>query len=311
MNEPDISVARYWDANREKARDPTFWMAHPVCRQATNRRVSGSPHEWPLDWFKRVYVRAPFEHGISWGCGLGAFERAAIRSGVVRTVDAFDISPASLRDARVEAEREGIEGITYREGDFNHPEIENGRYDIVFFHQSLHHVMALERLFRQLALALRPGALVYVDEYVGPSRDSWTTEDLRLGQSILNLLPGEARLEDILEFPIEAGDPSEAVRSHEIPVFLTDFFDVLAWRPYGGQLVDLLFPCLDPEWLASQEGYRAVDAILAIEDDEMSKRPRSTHHLVMVGRLKPLRRLMRPLGRQVVAAVRRRIRPTQ
>jgi hypothetical protein len=54
---PEDAVARYWDENRQKAKDPAYWMAHPLCRQAINRRVSGDPHEWPLDWFKRVHVR--------------------------------------------------------------------------------------------------------------------------------------------------------------------------------------------------------------------------------------------------------------
>jgi hypothetical protein len=58
-------AGEYWDANREKTRDPAFWMAHPLCREAINYRVSGSPREWPLDWFRRVYVEEPFERGVS------------------------------------------------------------------------------------------------------------------------------------------------------------------------------------------------------------------------------------------------------
>ena len=301
------AVADYWNANRDKATHSGFWMAHPACRHAINRRIAGDPHEWPLDWFRRVHARTPFTRGLSWGCGLGAFERAAIHSGVARRIDAFDISGASLRDAERLAGDQGISGIAYALGDFNDPAVGRGLYDAVFFHQSLHHVAALERLFRRLALALGPRAVLYADEYVGPSRTHWTRRELELAQAILDLLPDSAKLQRSLQFPIEAADPSEAVRSDEVPGFLREFFDVVAWRPYGGQLADLLFPCLRAEWLQSEEGSRAIGSVLAIEDDQLRKDPASTHYVVAVGRLKPLHRLAGPLGRQARAALRRRI----
>ena len=118
-------ASRFWDANREKSKDPSYWMAHPLCRQAINRRVTGDPNVWPLDCFKHIFAATPFDRGISWGCGLGAFERGAIRIGVVREIDGFDISPASLEDAKREALKEGIEGIHYRLGDFDDPDLQS------------------------------------------------------------------------------------------------------------------------------------------------------------------------------------------
>jgi SAM-dependent methyltransferase len=310
MSGPDSggAVARYWDANREKAKDPGYWMAHPLCRQAINRRISGNVHEWPLDWFKRVHVPRPFERGVSWGCGLGAFERAAVRTGIVREIDAFDVSEASLADARGEASRDGIEGISYGVGDFDDPELSRRRYDIVFFHASLHHVGALERLFRRLAFSLKRKGAVYVDEYVGPSRGEWTLERLLPAQALLDRLPSEAKARTRIDLPIEANDPSEAIRSSEIPRFLRDFFDIVEWRPYGGQVVDLVMPCLRPGWAASGDGLAHVQALLAIEEEELARAPESTHYLVAFGRLRDIRDLARPLAAQARKAVSRRLR---
>ncbi|HEX7252167.1 MAG TPA: class I SAM-dependent methyltransferase [Thermoanaerobaculia bacterium] len=300
-------VAAYWDANKQKSTDPTFWMAHPLCRQRINQRISGSPHEWPLDWFKRVHCKQPFKLGISWGSGLGAFERAAIRCGAVREIDAFDISPSSLEDARRIARDEGIQGINYQVGNFDDPEIAPRKYDIVFFQQSLHHVAALERLFRRLALALRPRAVFYLDEFVGPSRTDWKTEHLTLAQALLKMAPADARVRDELTFPIEVNDPSEGVRSSEIEPFARDFCEILDWRPYGGQILDLVIPCLKWDWAMSPEGFEYVRALLDIEDRELDRDATTSHHAVAVGRLKPLYRLTRPLGRQAFAAAKRRI----
>jgi SAM-dependent methyltransferase len=281
------AVARYWDENREKAKDPGYWMAHPLCRQEINRRVSGNPHEWPLDWFKRVHAARPFERGVSWGCGLGAFERAAIRTGIVRAMDAFDISPKSLEDARREAEKEGISGIEYGIGDFDDPRLGDGRYDIVFFHASLHHVRRLGRLFRALRRALGPGGAVYVDEYVGPSRSEWTRERLEKAQRHLETVPDAARLDARIALPIERNDPSEAIRSGEIVSYLRQHFELAEWRPYGGQLAALVFPSVAREWTESQEGLSWVKRTMELEDGELRADPASTFYLVACGRLRP------------------------
>lgn len=281
------AVARYWDENREKSKDPGYWMAHPLCRQAINRRVSGNPHEWPLDWFKRVHAARPFERGVSWGCGLGAFERAAIRTGIVRAVDAFDISPKSLEDARREAEKEGISGIEYGIGDFDDPRLEQARYDVVFFHASLHHVRRLGRLFRSLRRALPPGGAVYVDEYVGPSRSEWTRARLERAQRHLETVPEAARLDARIALPIERDDPSEAIRSGEIASYLTQHFELAEWRPYGGQLAALVFPNVAREWTESPEGLSWVNRTMELEDEQLSVDPASTFYLVAYGRLRP------------------------
>ncbi len=280
------TVARYWDENRETSRDPTYWMAHPVCREAINRRVTGSPNEWPLDWFKRVHVPQPFSRGVSWGCGLGSFERSAVQIGLVSEIDAFDISPASVEDARREAEAAGIAGIHYRVGDFNDPRLNGGRYDIVFFHASLHHVARLDRLFERLSKAFAPAGAVYVDEYVGPSFDAWDPVRLRAAQELLDSCPWSAKRWSFLDAPVNKYDPSEAVRSGEIREFLRDYFEIVEWKPFGGQLAGIVFPYLVPGWTETEEGTDFVRRVMAMEDRQLQADVESTHHLVAYGRLR-------------------------
>ncbi len=279
-------VADYWDRNREKAKDPTFWMAIPLCRAAINRRISGSPDEWPMDWFQRVHAPAPFPRGASFGCGAGPFERAARRCGLIGEIDAMDLSEASLADARRLASEEGIGGIRYRIGDFNRPRLEPRRYDIACFHGSLHHVWNLERLFASLASALKPRGAIYLDEYVGPSRDRWTDEKLSLARRVYAGLPDSAKVAPTVAFPIEANDPSEMVRCGEIRKFVEEYFDLVEWKPFGGQLLGILVPLLKPDWVGSDEGQRAIRAMLDLEEEELRKNPGSTHHVLAYGRLK-------------------------
>ena len=296
-------AGEYWDANRDKARDPAFWMAHPLCRETINRRVTGSPREWPLDWLRRVHVAEPFERGVTWGCGTGAFERSAIRCDLVKTVDAFDVSRKSLEDAASAADAEKLSGcLHYRVGNFDDPLVPRYRYDAAFFHAALHHVFELERLFRRLALGLKPRGALYLDEYVGPSRHEWRPRDLDLAQAVLDMAPREAKVQEKLSFPVEPGDPTEAIRSSEIPAFVREYFDVAAWKPYGGQIADLVFPCLHPAWTSTPEGGRFVAALLRLEDRELERDPATTHHVVAFGRLKRVDRPLRLFARQALRA---------
>ena len=310
MADPGTQVsaaAGFWDENRHRSLDEQgYWAGNPVCRHFINRRVTGNPHEWPLEWFRRIHLNAPMRHGISWGCGLGAFERDARRLGIVEEIDAFDVSELSLADARRELEAVRLGGINYRVGDFNDPLIPRGKYDSAFFHASLHHVAALERMFRRLAIGLSGQRLIFVDEYVGPSRFHWQLRHLAAAQQVLDEVPRDAKTASQVLLPIEQADPSEAFRSDEIIGFLRVFCDVIAWRPYGGQIVDVVFPYLKPEWMQSPAGIEFLIRTLEVEDDELAINPDATHGLVAVGYLKPVWRLVRPLARQATDALRRR-----
>lgn len=294
---PPVSVpsrrrrtASFWDKNREVVKTPAFWMAHPLCREAINRRVTGSPGEWPLDWFKRVHGGRPLSRGVSFGCGLGSFERWAVKLGIVREMDAFDISPASLEDARSLAREEGLSGIRYELGSFDEPRLPESAYDIAFFHASLHHVSNLERLFDALSRALVPGGAIYVDDYIGRSRHQWRGRHLREAQEFLDRVPREAKSLLFLDLPVGKEDPSEAVRSGEIEAFLRGAFDIVEWKPYGGQIAAWVLPWVDIEWACSEEGGRLVAAMLRREDEELARDASSTENIFAFGTLKPAAR---------------------
>ena len=294
---PPVSVpsrrrrtASFWDKNREVVKTPTFWMAHPLCREAINRRVTGSPREWPLDWFKRVHGGRPLSRGVSFGCGLGSFERWAVKLGIVGEMDAFDISPASLEDARSLAREEGLSGIHYELGSFDEPRLPDGAYDIAFFHASLHHVSNLERLFDALSRALVPGGAIYVDDYIGRSRHQWRGRHLREPQEFLDRVPREAKSLLFLDLPVGKDDPSEAVRSGEIEAFLRGAFDIVEWRPYGGQIAAWVLSSVDVSWANSEAGRGLVTEILAREDEDLARDASSTDHIVAYGTLKPAAR---------------------
>lgn len=243
----------FWDAE-VVARRHSDWMALPGVRPYLNTMIGGTVHDWPFNWFVKYLNGRRLPRALSIGCGTGALERDLIRRGICDRVDAFDGSTVSLVKARTEAVAEGYgDAIHYFAADFNEPVLPRAKYDAVFFHHSLHHVAKLEKLLRAVMLALGPDGLLYLDEYIGPSRTWWTDERFRRERAVFDeLVPPHARVVPDLPLPIVYDDPSEGVRSGEIMEQLAVGFDVDELRGYGGNLLSVICPAVD--WDRAPEG---------------------------------------------------------
>ncbi len=245
----------FWD-HEIAAPTHVSWMDEPLILQAVHERIGGAGPASAGDWFVARLNGRTFERGLSIGCGVGNLEREAVRRNVCATIDAFDGSLHSLRAARRAADEEGYSGrIRYFAADFNQPALPRDTYDIVFANQSLHHVAELEKLFRALLHAMKPGAVLYLDEYIGPSRTEWNDEVIAPHRAAFAELPAAVRKSDFLPLPIQSDDPSEAVRSSEIMSQLAIGFDLEEARSYGGNLLAVLYPLMD--WPRATEELQA------------------------------------------------------
>jgi SAM-dependent methyltransferase len=239
-------------------------MSEEHCRRAANLMVTGSGDEWPMEWFGRVYAKSPFDIGLSLGCGDGALERDVRKKRICHEIVGIDLSEGALHIAAEEAAKEGLDGIAYQRGDFNRLDLPQDQYDVVFFHQAMHHVAELEHCILQIRKTLKPGGLFYLDEYVGPSRTEWNQGLVADANAHIRSIPKMIRRSGSVPFPIEEDDPSEAVRSSEIVPLVSENFDVIEHRDYGGNLLALIHPLL--RWDAIDDPKR--DQIL---DDLVSK----------------------------------------
>lgn len=221
-------------------------MALPGVRGYLNTMIGGTVHDWPFNWLVKYLNGRRLPRALSIGCGTGALERDLIRRGICDRVDAFDGSTVSLAKAKSDAVAEGYgDAIHYFAADFNEPVLPRGTYDAVFFHHSLHHVAKLEKLLRAVLLALKPDGLLYLDEYIGPSRTWWTDERFRHARAVFEkLVPPDLRFVPQLPLPIVYEDPSEAVRSGEILGQVSVGFDIRELRGYGGNLLSLICPAV-------------------------------------------------------------------
>lgn len=249
-------------------------------RHYINTQMSGEQGVWPLEWFRECLAGRTFRRALSVGCGTGRFERSLVELGIAETVDGFDASFASIARARREARDANMQSrIRYFVSDFNRPTLPKSTYDAVFFHQSLHHVAKLEKLLRATLRTIKRDGLVYLEEYVGPSRHDWTEELLEPYDQLYQHFPESTRWFNYVPFPIEWNDPSEAVRSGEIVSALSVGFHVDEFRGYGGNVLGVLYPALVLEEITPS----AVDWLIA-RDREAIEGGQKHFHAVVVAR---------------------------
>jgi SAM-dependent methyltransferase len=280
-----LTPATYWDREVTAPVTPPSrsWMANLDVRHYINTCVSGEFGVWPTEWFKRTYP-TPFKHALSIGCGTGALERDFLRLNVAEQIDAFDASEQSLNIARQEASAAGVaERVHYSVADFNSVKLPRGKYDLICFHQSLHHVAALEHLMKEVAHALTDDGVLYLDEFIGPSRNDWNEYQIRWYRALYEYFPREVRFFDTFQMPIQEEDPSEAIRSSEIVSRLAIGFTIEHFRGYGGNVLAMMFPDLVVENLSDDQVrmmIRSEQALIAAGDTHfhaviVAKRKRS------------------------------------
>jgi ubiquinone/menaquinone biosynthesis C-methylase UbiE len=265
------ATAEFWDAQAAGPDLSVYWFFHPLVRDYINESMTGVAWGWPHLYLKARPELAylPRKRGISIGCGIGNVERSLRLLRVAETIDAFDLSPESIRQARETAASEGIDGIRFEVGDCDTLDIADATYDIAFFNHSLHHVSDPHALLARVARWLVPGGILYVDDYVGPSRDTWQNEDaaareLREARRVFETLPAELKVKAV-DPPLDLRDPSEMIRSEAIRDAVAAHFEIVHERPYWGNLLFPLLNALDGTKLQRDEYQPLLRELIATE----------------------------------------------
>lgn len=273
-----------------------YWMAHPMVRRRANVKQSGRPD---ADGYGRLAqilgergMSIPIPQSLSLGCGFGALERDLSERGLIAACEGVDIADAAVAEASRLAREAGYGALSYRVADLDRETLPRSHYDVVFAHQSVHHVERLEELFEKVAGALKPNGLFHLNEFVGPTRFQWTDEQLALVNEFLDSLPEELRrtprgrkasvVRPTVKAMIQA-DPSESVRSSEIMALLRDRFRIVEERPYGGTLLHIGLGEIAQNFREDEPEHRAhLERFFAMEDEMMRKGRIGSDYVVVV-----------------------------
>jgi SAM-dependent methyltransferase len=282
----DAGAAGFWNAMLDDKRYGR-WFAHPLLQQEwfdVIFREHGAPTY--IDWLaKRINQINPAEILVPC-CGDGHFERAVARKGVAARFHCLDIADQAVAQARRAAR--DLPNLVYEVADINTASLSENRYGLCMAVNSLHHVENLEHFFDRLRSALKPGGMIIMTDYVGPSRLQWSAEVCSMAQPFLDMLPRQYRrtgptdiYEKVQPPDLQAlmkADPSEAVRSADILPALSQRFDVADKIDFGGAIIMPVLMNIIENFPPDDDEARAlVRAICRADRDRLLKRQAPTY----------------------------------
>lgn len=214
--------------------------------------ISGKPDDNWLIWVAKKYFPQSVQWALSIGCGDGCLERHALQLDIAQYFDAIDASSEAIDIARRKASKLGYaDRVNYVVADLGRHRFEPHKYDVAFAAMALHHIKELEHVLTQIQQSLKPGALFILNEYVGPDQFQWTETQLELANELLLRIPegyrrsltsGQLKTRVIRQTREQMNwrDPTEAIRSSEIVLLVSQMFDLVERVYYGGTLVNLV-----------------------------------------------------------------------
>lgn len=204
MSDSARRTAAHWDAEKPwQVGRGRYWLELPAVQRRLNEKVSGRPEvDWVQYTLERYLTdRLPLARCLSLGCGTGALERRLAAAGAFVDCDAMDISPGSIARAAQHAQATGCD-IRYTVENLNQVQLPRGYYDAAWSAGAMHHFEQLEHVFAQVAVALKPGGLFILHEYVGPNRFQFGPRQREILQACFELLPVPFR-----QLPLASGGP--------------------------------------------------------------------------------------------------------
>jgi SAM-dependent methyltransferase len=225
------------DAERSEQLAHTTWMANTAVLMHLNERATGDPaRDWLSSWAHRWFVGNDLRVLVL-GCGEGWLERAVAQWPFVAHIDAVDFAEHAVARAR-EAAR-GLPKIRYGVVDLNRDELPRESYDVVVAHSVLHHVENLEHAYAQIERTMKPDATLVMNEYVGPRRFQYSDDLLSIINTLLACIGFPPKVRPTVDEMI-ANDPTEAVRSDDLPALTARAFEVMERKEIGGTILQHL-----------------------------------------------------------------------
>jgi SAM-dependent methyltransferase len=231
-------------------------------------------------------------HGAALVCGDMQSERAYFeRGGPVRfsAVDGYDLSQVSL-------DRYVPDGIEWRphKVDCNELQLPEQEFDLVVASHGAHHVRELANFFGQARRSLKPGRLLYMFEWIGPTYLQIPRRNRLVATVLLYALFPRRRtrrthmgvvkgVRFIQESP-DSFDPSEACNSLRLyPEYVANFEPIAEYR-HGGLTYPMFEGTAQNMAVDQPRTQRRIAAVIAIEKFLTRKRLIHPLFVVAVGR---------------------------
>ncbi|MGB5343105.1 MAG: class I SAM-dependent methyltransferase, partial [Thermoanaerobaculia bacterium] len=174
-------------------------------------------------------------------------------------------------------------------------------YDAVIMDSALHHMEGLEAFLAKTADSLEPDGYLFLNEYVGPNRFDLSQREKDLVRACFTLIPeryrrslqpedeGRVLTEPWIPDPeaVAMEDPSESVRSRDIPAALLGSFEILELHKAGGTLLHFVLQSIAGHFREEDPASMVVlRQLFAIEEGLIEIGELDIHFVLVVARPK-------------------------
>ena len=171
-----------------------WWQCEKIVKRI-NQRVCGVPvaglsHGLYKKLQNQFIDHLPFRRGVSVGCGEAVKEIDFVQMGLAESFDLYELSKYAIQQGRRHIENAGLaRQMTYFECDAFSVSGLEGRYDVVFWNNSLHHMFDVASAIEWSRAVLRSGGVFVMDDFVGPSHMQWSDRMLEINTRVRERLP--------------------------------------------------------------------------------------------------------------------------
>lgn len=218
-----------------------YWNDLEIVGKYKNKLATDNENtHWISDILTRFKEYLPFENVLIVGCGNGWLERQLYEMNIGSHFDAFDISQKYIDEAKKLSKNMPIDYFIEDVNEMSH--IENKKYDAVFNFAILHHATKIDNATRRLSEVLKPDGLIFNEEYVGPARNQYSDEHLKIMLEVMSDLPTKFRSKHLLRPPLANFriEPTEAIHSDLVRSTFQKYFDILYERDLNGGIAYML-----------------------------------------------------------------------
>lgn len=273
----------YWSSKSVTGYAPNWFT---FCADLISKRILGEPGLSPTIETMRRAGKVPARSLLEIGCLNGKKVVNYVNSGLAREAAGIDYAAEAIRSGK---ELFG-DRIDLHVVDLNNPQPLFRKFDVILANGVMHHIANFEVCAQWLKDHLAHDGVIIASEYTGPQRYRYSQHEIALINRAVTMLPEELRnVFDPCQLDIKLdADPSESIRSRDIPdVLRATGFSVQA-TPFGGNVLQrALSTTFFANFDANNSAHvHAVERLIAFEDEVLRHEP--SHHMHILARHRDL-----------------------
>lgn len=227
------------------------WWIIPQIRHRWNLKITGNKNREYEEYFcSKFFPENKKLKFISIGSGVCSHEIKIAKLKPEWEIHCVDFSEKLLNEAKNEAKKNGVKNMFfYAENILESKFYKRQKFDIVFFHASLHHFDKINEFFlHHIKPLLNNQGYLIINEFVGNNRLQFKQFQISKINHAIDLIPKCYRKIFKTNFyknkfygsglvRMYIADPSECADSENILPTIHENFKIIEEKPYGGNLL--------------------------------------------------------------------------